>query len=70
MNTECWETAVNSELEQFGWGKGNATCHSRHKTIGPSVQDIAAVYKAKKAEILWLFLKDDIKPLVDQVNTE
>ncbi|WP_339919327.1 c-type cytochrome [uncultured Flavobacterium sp.] len=52
-------------------GKGTcATCHQVDtKTIGPSVQDIAAVYKAKGGNIV-AFLKDDAKPLVDPSQYE
>jgi len=52
-------------------GKGTcATCHKiDSKLIGPSVQEIAAVYKAKGGNII-AFLKDDAKPLVDPSQYE
>ncbi|CAM2864942.1 c-type cytochrome [Flavobacterium frigoris] len=52
-------------------GKGTcATCHKVDtKLIGPSVQEIAAVYKAKGGNIV-AFLRDDAKPLVDPTQYE
>jgi cytochrome c len=37
---------------------------SRSKVIGPSVQDIASIYKAKKRNII-AFLVEDAAPIVD-----
>jgi cytochrome c len=47
-------------------GKGNCVaCHQAdQKIIGPSIQDIAKIYKAKNGNIVD-FLKNDAKPLVD-----
>jgi cytochrome c len=39
------------------------------KIIGPSIQDIAKIYKAKKGNILD-FLKNDAAPLVDPSQYE
>jgi hypothetical protein len=39
---------------------------SRSKVIGPSVQDIASIYKAKNGNIA--FLVEDAAPIVDRVN--
>jgi cytochrome c len=52
-------------------GKGNCTtCHKvDSKLIGPSVKEIALVYKAKGGNII-SFLKDDAKPLVDPSQYE
>ncbi|WP_366185627.1 c-type cytochrome [Flavobacterium ovatum] len=52
-------------------GKGTCiTCHKVDtKLIGPSVQEIASVYKAKGGSII-AFLKDDAKPLVDPSQYE
>jgi cytochrome c len=46
--------------------KGNcAACHQpNQKVIGPSIQDIAKIYKDKKASIV-TFLKGNAEPLVD-----
>ena len=52
---------------------GKGTCASCHKVdsklIGPSLQDIAATYKAKGGNIV-AFLKDDAKPIVDPSQYE
>ena len=56
--------------EQLGESifKGKGTCVSCHKTdsklIGPSLQDIAKMYKEKNGNII-TFLKGDSKPIVD-----
>jgi cytochrome c len=52
-------------------GKGNCvTCHQvDKKIIGPSIQEIAAVYKAKDGNII-AFLKEDAEPLVDPSQYE
>ena len=52
-------------------GKGTcATCHkSDIKLVGPSIQDIAKIYKDKNASIA-TFLKGDEKPIVDPTQFE
>ena len=52
---------------------GKGTCSTCHKTdaklIGPSLQDIAKIYKEKNASIS-TFLKGDEKPIVDPTQFE
>ena len=52
-------------------GKGNCVaCHQvNQKIIGPSIQDIAKIYKAQNGNIID-FLKNDAKPLVDPSQYE
>jgi len=52
-------------------GKGTcATCHKLDvKLVGPSLKDIAKIYKDKNASIA-TFLKGDEKPLVDPTQFE
>jgi cytochrome c len=52
-------------------GKGTcATCHKTDiKLVGPSMQDIAKIYKEKNASIA-TFLKGDEKPIVDPTQFE
>ena len=47
-------------------GKGNCTaCHQvDQKIIGPSIQEIAKIYKDKNADII-TFLKGNAEPIVD-----
>lgn len=47
-------------------GKGNCVaCHKPdQKIIGPSMQEIAKIYKSKKGNIV-LFLKEESEPIVD-----
>ena len=47
-------------------GKGNCVaCHKpNQKIIGPSMQEIAKIYKAKKGSIV-LFLQEKSEPIVD-----
>ena len=71
--TSVKETAGN--LEELGkeifQGKGNCiSCHEvDKKLIGPSLQDIAKIYKEKNGNIV-AFLKEDAKPLVDPSQYE
>jgi len=68
-------TEVSQTPEQLGKsifeGKGNcAACHRiDEKLVGPSVQDIAKIYKAQNGDMV-SFLKDDAKPLVDPSQYE
>jgi cytochrome c len=63
-------TAKVSGQEIFE-GAGNCVaCHkSDQKVIGPSLQEIAKTYKAKKGDIVQ-FLKGDADPLVDPSQYE
>jgi len=52
--------------KQIFEGKGNCTsCHQLdQKVIGPSIQDIAKIYKDKKGDMV-AFLKGNGEPIVD-----
>lgn len=52
-------------------GKGNcAACHQAdQKIIGPSIKEIAAIYRDKNGDII-SFLKGEAKPLVDPSQYE
>jgi cytochrome c len=52
-------------------GKGNCiSCHQvDKKVIGPSIQEIAKIYKEKNGDII-SFLRDDAKPIVDPSQYE
>lgn len=69
-DTESAQTPQQLGQEIFD-GKG--VCYSCHKpetkTIGPSLKDIAAIYKAKGGNIVE-FLKGNAKPLVDPSQYE
>lgn len=56
-------SAIGKEIFE---GKGNCvSCHQVDvKLIGPSVKDIAAIYKQKKGNIV-AFLKEEAEPIVD-----
>ena len=68
-------TEVSQTPEQLGKsifeGKGNCVaCHKiNEKLVGPSLQDIAKIYKTQNGDIV-SFLKDDAKPLVDPTQYE
>jgi len=68
-------TELSQTPEQLGKsifeGKGNCVaCHKiNEKLVGPSIQDIAKIYKAQNGDIV-SFLKDDAKPLVDPTQYE
>ena len=57
--------------KQIFEGKGNCVaCHQvDQKLVGPSIQEIASIYKAKGGDIV-AFLKDDAKPIVDPSQYE
>ena len=50
-------------------GKGNCfSCHrADEKSIGPSIEDIAKIYKEKKGDMV-KFLKEEAEPIVDPAN--
>ena len=64
------ETAESKTPEELGKsifeGKGNCTsCHQvDQKVIGPSIQEIAKIYKDKNADMV-TFLKGNGEPIVD-----
>jgi cytochrome c len=68
LETVKTPTELGQELFE---GKGNCVaCHLvDQKVIGPSIQDIAKIYKAKNANIVD-FLKNDAKPIVDPSQYE
>ena len=63
--TEVTQTPKALGKEIFE-GKGNCVaCHQAdQKIVGPSIQDIAKIYKTKNGNIVD-FLKNDANPLVD-----
>jgi cytochrome c len=64
------QTPIELGKELFE-GKGNCiACHLvNQKVIGPSIQDIAKIYKSQKGNII-NFLKNDAKPIVDPSQYE
>ena len=73
--TEQQETSVNQTPKALGKelfeGKGMcATCHKADiKTVGPSIKDIAKIYKEKGTSIAD-FINDKGEPLVDPSQYE
>ncbi len=69
------ETASLTPSQQLGQeifdGKGNCySCHKpEQKAIGPSIQDIAKIYKEKKGDMV-TFLKGEGEPIVDPSQYE
>ena len=74
---EKTETATTEAKSTANLGKeifeGKGTCATCHKPdvnlIGPSVQDIAKIYKEKNANII-TFLKGEGEPIVDPTQYE
>ena len=60
------ETAVKISGQELFEGAGNCiACHKPdQKIIGPSIQEISKIYKAKKGSIV-LFLQEKSEPIVD-----
>ena len=77
QETVSEESAVNIAKSPETLGKeifeGRGNCISCHqvdkKLIGPSLQDIAKIYKEKSGNIV-AFLKEEAKPLVDPSQYE
>jgi cytochrome c len=71
--TSAMETTQTPEElgEEIFKGKGNCVaCHQvDKKVIGPSLQDIAKIYKDKNADIV-TFLKGEGEPIVDPSQYE
>jgi cytochrome c len=69
-NAETNQTPVELGQEIFE-GKGNCVaCHLMDKkVIGPSIQDMAKIYKEQKGDIID-FLKNDAKPIIDPSQYE
>jgi len=73
--TQPDSTEVLQTPEQLGKsifeGKGNCVaCHKiNEKLVGPSIQDIAKIYKEQNGDMV-SFLKDDAKPIVDPAQYE
>ena len=65
------ETSVAVSGEKLFSGKGTCTaCHlPDQKVIGPSITEIAKIYKEKNASIV-SFLKEESKPIVDPSQYE
>jgi cytochrome c len=68
-------TEVSQTPEELGKsifeGKGNcAACHRMdEKLVGPSVKEMATIYKAQNGDMV-SFLKDEAKPIVDPSQYE
>ncbi|MES2411078.1 MAG: c-type cytochrome [Bacteroidota bacterium] len=60
------ETATKISGQELFEGEGNCiACHKPdQKIIGPSLQEIAKIYKEKNGDIV-LFLKEESEPIVD-----
>lgn len=65
------ETSVNVSGEELFSGKGTCTaCHlPDQKVIGPSITEIAKIYKEKNASIV-SFLKEEAEPIIDPSQYE
>jgi cytochrome c len=74
QETKTTEITTQSPIElgkSLFEGKGNCVaCHLvNQKVIGPSIQDMAKIYKEKNGNIVD-FLKNDAKPIVDPSQYE
>ena len=70
--TETTEVKTPESLgKEIFAGKGNCVaCHQvDQKVIGPSIQEIAKIYKDKNADMV-LFLKGESEPIVDPSQFE
>lgn len=69
--TSVDETATKISGQELFEGKGNCiACHkSDQKIIGPSLQEIAKIYKDNKASIV-LFLQEKSEPIIDPSQYE
>ena len=66
VQTAIDETAVKVSGQELFEGEGNCiACHKPdQKIVGPSMQEIAKIYKTKKGNIV-LFLQEKSEPIVD-----
>ena len=66
FETSVDETATKISGQELFEGEGNCiACHkSDQKIIGPSLQEIAKIYKDNKASIV-LFLQEKSEPIID-----
>ncbi len=69
--TSVDETATKISGQELFEGEGNCiACHkSDQKIIGPSLQEIAKIYKNNKASIV-LFLQEKSEPIIDPSQYE
>lgn len=69
--TSVDQTANKFSGKELFEGEGNCVaCHKpNQKVIGPSLQEIGKIYKAKKGSIV-LFLQDKSEPIVDPSQYE
>jgi cytochrome c len=69
--TSLDETAKKISGQELFEGEGNCiACHkSDQKIIGPSLQEIAKIYKDNKASIV-LFLQEKSEPIIDPSQYE
>ena len=71
FETSVDETATKISGQELFEGEGNCiACHkSDQKIIGPSLQEIAKIYKDNKASIV-LFLQGKSEPIIDPSQYE
>ncbi|GAA4050575.1 c-type cytochrome [Flavobacterium chungnamense] len=71
VKPEVSEFPLAEKGKEIFEGKGTcATCHKLDiKLVGPSIQDIAEIYKEKNANMI-TFLKGEGKPIVDPTQYE
>lgn len=69
--TSLEDTLTKISGQELFEGEGNCiACHKTdQKIIGPSLQDIAKIYKDKKASIV-LFLQEKSEPIIDPTQYE